>query len=159
MPKKRNKITPEKALLRAKQTCSKQEKCISDIKRNLVKWQIPENDSEKILQNLVNERFIDESRYAHAFVKDKFALNGWGKLKIRYMLKAKEIPDHIIQVALDEISEQDYLGTLKKNMIKKQHEIKNEPFLKQKSKLLRYASSKGYETELIYRVLDYVIVA
>ena len=79
-------LTPPEALHRAAALCSSSEHCITDIREKLSRWGIGELDARTIVERLVQERFIDEERYAIAFAKDKFRFSGWGRIKIRYAL-------------------------------------------------------------------------
>ena len=84
-------LTPPEALHRAAALCSSSEHCIADIREKLSRWGIGEPDARTIVERLVQERFIDEGRYAIAFAKDKFRFSGWGRIKIRYALQQKRI--------------------------------------------------------------------
>ena len=84
-------LTPPEALHRAAALCSSSEHCITDIREKLSRWGIGELDARTIVERLVQERFIDEERYAIAFAKDKFRFSGWGRIKIRYALQQKRI--------------------------------------------------------------------
>ena len=77
-------------LSKAMNLCSKREYCCHDIREKLLTWGISKNDSERIISVLTSERFIDEARYANAFVKDKFKYNKWGKVKIAAHLKIRQ---------------------------------------------------------------------
>ncbi len=113
---------------------------------------------EEIIQRLKKENFINEQRFAQAFVHDKFLFNKWGKIKIRNALAAKNIPDSIITEALQTIDEQEYLKTLEKLAKQKLKSLQKETDKqKLKSKILRYLSSKGYEFEKIKSIVDEII--
>ena len=93
--------------------CSRHEKCCSEIREKLVKFKLPGPHVEKVLQTLKKEGFIDESRYAGMFVRDKLRINRWGKIKIQHMLSAKQIPEEIIAEAINGIDDLHYLEILK----------------------------------------------
>lgn len=134
--------------------CSKREYCIYDIKRKLDSWGSSKTDREKIIKILMRENFINEERYALAFVKDKFRYNKWGKDKITANLKAKHIPSPIISLALGSIDDELYMKTLRDiiNSHRKYVKAKNQYELK--GKLLRYGLSKGFESSLLYEILN-----
>ena len=141
-------------LSKAMNLCSKREYCCHDIREKLLTWGISKNDSKRIISELTSERFIDEARYANAFVKDKFKYNKWGKVKIAAHLKIRQIPEHIIRSAIDSIDDQEYLNVIR-NLIslhKKAVKAKNQYDLK--GKLLRYGLSKGFESSLLYEILN-----
>jgi len=134
--------------------CSRQEKCSSEIREKLVKFRLPGAHVEKVLQTLKKEGFIDESRYAGMFVRDKLRINRWGKIKIRYMLSAKHIPEEIITDAINGIDDLHYLEILKEELIKKGRQIKDgNPFVV-RNKLARFGQQRGFESQLIFQVLD-----
>ena len=144
----------QEALSYTMDLCSRQEKCSSEIREKLRKFKLPGAHIEKVLQTLMKERFIDESRYAGMFVRDKLRFNRWGRIKIRYMLLAKQIPEEIIRDAIDGIDDQNYLEILKEELIKKRHQIKdNNPF-NVRNKLARFGQQRGFESGLIFQVLD-----
>jgi len=104
--------------------------------------------------NLIKENFINEKRYAEAFVKDKFRYNKWGKVKIRAGLKMKKIPGEIINNALDSIDDGTYRKTIEELITVHRRSVKAKNQYDLKGKLLRYGLSKGFESDLLYDVLS-----
>ena len=139
-------LTPPEALHRAAALCSSSEHCITDIREKLSRWGIGELDARTIVERLVQERFIDEERYAIAFAKDKFRFSGWGRIKIRYALQQKRIGNN-------DIVEEAYTTLLADLLEKKSRSINDEDVEVRRSKLLRFAASRGFETELVFRIL------
>ena len=146
------------ALHKASSLCSRQEYCRSDIRKKLEKWDIQPEQSEKILAELVKEQFIDESRFASFYVRDKFRFNRWGRQKIRWQLKQKEISDDDVNSALNQIDENDYRQTLKNLMKEKLRQVKDREPFKQKAALIRNAVSKGYEYEEIIPIVEQLLL-
>ncbi len=144
-------ITKQEALKKAESLCAKREYCISEIKQKLFQWHINTEDYDFILSSLINDKFIDESRYVEFFVRDKFKLNKWGKIKIEYALKAKGISQKLIQENLDKINENDYREICRLLIVNKYKSLKpkEENPIKLKEKIFRFAHSRGFETELI----------
>jgi len=137
--------------------CSKQERCRSEITEKLASRKLSSGDIDRILITLENEKFIDEARYSGTYTRDKLRLNKWGKVKIRYMLLQKKIPEYIISGALDEIDEEFYAGVLVEELRKKRKSIKGSNTFDIRSKLFRFAQQKGFETGLIYSLLDDIL--
>ena len=133
--------------------CSRGEKCKADIRVKLERTGMPEKDIEEILDKLQEEGFIDEQRYAGAFVRDKSRLQGWGPVKISNMLKIKKIPNNIISDALQEMGESQVQKTLQHCLIKKNNSIKETDPAKRRARLTRYALGRGYTYAQIYQVL------
>jgi regulatory protein len=143
----------KEALSKSMALCSRSEKTIADIKNKLNDWSINEQDAKTIIEKLVAENFINERRYAVAFTRDKFRFNQWGKTKIAYMLKAKNIPLPIINEALEEIDMVEYQTLIQRLISDKKRRTSSQNVFDLKAKLMRYALSKGFEYEVINEVL------
>ncbi len=154
---KKHEITEKLALVKAQNLCANQEKCKSDIRKKLFNWKLPPKDHERILTQLEENKFIDENRYAHYFVQDKLKFNKWGKIKIAYALKQKDIPEDTIQNALAEIIESEYDDILKNELLKKLKSIKDTDEYTIKSKLIRFASSRGFESGKIFDMITKIM--
>ena len=142
------------ALKKAMSLCAIREICVSDIRQKLSAWGVDEKDITKIINHLTNEKFIDDKRYALAFVKDKFRYNKWGKIKIASALKMKNIADETIREALDSIDDDVYLNALKSIISNHKRTVKSKNLYDLKGKLLRHGMSKGFESHLIYDLLN-----
>ncbi len=142
------------ALNKAMAECSRREFCSEDIRNKLVEWGVENNDAEKIIGVLIREKFIDESRYASAFVRDKFRYNKWGKVKIAAHLRAKRLPSDVIKSALDSIEEELYNKFLRELIESHRRSVKAKNKFDMKAKLLRYGLSKGFESNLLYDILN-----
>jgi regulatory protein len=142
------------ALNKVMDQCSRREFCIDDIGNKLQLWGVGKNDAEKIIGILIKENFINESRYATAFVKDKFNYNKWGKVKIAVHLKTKNIPPDIIRSALDSIDNEFYMKLLKELITSHRISVKAKNKYDLKAKLFRYGLSKGFESSLLYDILN-----
>lgn len=148
----------KEALARAMAICSKSEKSVSDIKQALSRWGLTDIDKqEKIIEYLKENNFIDESRYSDSYVRDKHKFNRWGKVKLRAMLRAKGIAESTIELAINSIPQELYLNTLKDDIISKISSVKAKNQYELRAKLMRFAQSRGYETDLIYRTLDEIL--
>lgn len=153
----KNNLSFQEALLKAQKLCSVEEKCKSDVRKKLFDWGVNSENTEKVITQLIQENFIDERRFAKAFSKDKLRLNKWGKIKIAFELNQKKLPRNAIQEAVSLIDENEYFEVLKKETLKKLRSLNDkDPFI-MKGKLHRYASSKGFENEVIFKVLEEVI--
>ena len=134
--------------------CSRRESCSYDIRDKLLSKGIGITDAEKIISILIKENFINESRYASAFVKDKFNYNKWGRVKIAAHLKTKNIRPDIIRSALDSIDNDVYTKLLKELIANHRRSVKAKNQYDLKAKLLRYGLSKGFESSLLYDLLN-----
>ncbi len=147
----------KQALYKAAALCSQQERCVSEIQKKLDNWDITEEESVKIIQYLIEEKYIDEQRFANYFVRDKFRFNGWGKIKIRYQLKQKKIADSNIDNAMEEIDLSEYETKLAELLQGKLRQIKNKDVWQTKAALARFGQSRGFEPHLIFQCIDDLI--
>jgi regulatory protein len=148
------KTEKEKALIKAQEICAKQEKCKADIRKKLFEWKVDTNDHSWILEQLENENFIDEKRYAGFFVRDKFKFNKWGKIKIEFELRAKQINSDTIRESINLIDLSEYKNTCKALLNQKLRGLRDEEPSKIKEKLLRFGHSRGFEPELLFKLLE-----
>lgn len=142
------------ALNKAMAICSRREFCCSEIRGKLLSWSVSGIDTEKIINILIKENFINEERYTQAFVKDKFNYNKWGKVKIASHLRAKNIPTNILRTALETIDNDLYKKTLRDLISGHRRFIKAKNQYDLKAKLLRFGLSKGFESSLIYDLIN-----
>lgn len=141
------------ALTKAMQLCSRQEYCVSDIEKKLELWEISKPDAHKIIDILQKENFINEERYATAFVNDKFNHNKWGKMKIASHMKIKKIPTTIIDTALNSIDSRRYITTLEAIIKTHRKTVKARNSYELKAKLMRFGQSRGFESSLLYELI------
>ncbi len=132
--------------------CSKTEKCTSEIQEKLRLWGLSAEDSEPIIKKLIAEKYIDDERFARAYVKDKFRFNHWGKQKIAHLLRAKNISSEILELAFEEIEEEGYSDELKKLLTDKLKSTKGKDKYDLRSKLMRFALGRGFESGKIYEL-------
>ncbi len=146
-------MTEEAALVRLSTLCVTAEYCLSDIRKKMQRWLLPEGAEKRILQRLQNERFVDENRYAHAFVRDKFRNNRWGERRIEFELRKKGISDEDIRNALTEIQHEENDEILTALLLQKAKTIKARNDYELKMKLIRFAAQRGFTLEQIQRCL------
>jgi regulatory protein len=142
------------ALGKAMAQCSRRELSCDDIRNKLQLWGIDNNNAGKIIEILQKENFLNESRYAAAFVRDKFKYNKWGKVKISAYLKSKKISSDIIREALDSIDHEQYIRFIRELLAAHRKTVKAKNQYDLKAKLLRYGLSKGFESSLLYDILN-----
>lgn len=145
------------ALSRAASICSGSEKCASDIKKKLKSWELSEEQANEVIDKLIAEKFIDHERFTGFYVRDKFKFNKWGKRKIEFELRNKGIESRIIHEALNTIPNDDYLMTLSEILEQKLRAIRNKDQYQTKAALIRFASSRGFESDIIFSVIDKII--
>lgn len=149
--------TYEYFLNKATAYCAKSEKCINDVREYLKKYNAGSEDTERIIEYLQEENYINEQRYATAYTRDKYRFEKWGRIKISYNLKTKRIPSSAIDIAFDEIDEEEYLQGLKQLILSKLQYNKEKLAsmgYNDEAKIFRFCSSRGYETNLIKLAMD-----
>lgn len=152
MPQKRM-ISENDAMIRLTAKCAGAEYCRADIRKMMSRWELPEGVADKIIKRLQDERYIDEQRYAHAFVRDKFRYNHWGWIRIEQELKRRGIAQEYIDEAKEEISEDANLEALRKIIDTKRRTVKGKNEYEVNAKLFRFALSRGFSYEDIKEVI------
>lgn len=147
-------MSSERALEKAKRYCSFQERCILDVENRFRVWNVKKEDWDTIVDKLLEQDFLNEKRYIEAYVRGKFLIKKWGKIKIKAELNQKRIYGKEIDEAIsEEINEEDYVTTIKCLIVKKKELLNERDKSKEKEKIYRYLLSKGYEQELIFKFL------
>ena len=147
-------ITEEQARQKLEAQCARTEYCLSDIRRKMQRWALTEAEKKRITEQLLKDRFVDEERYARAFVRDKFRFNRWGMVKIELELRRRGISQDVIDVAKEEVSDEDRTATLKRLLEEKAKTITAKTDYERMGKLYRFALSKGYTYDEISQILD-----
>ncbi|MBQ5642781.1 MAG: RecX family transcriptional regulator [Bacteroidaceae bacterium] len=147
-------LTFEQGLQRAAALCCASEHCIADISEKLFRWGVAKSDSERIIDTLLDEKYIDESRYALAYTRDKVRFSHWGRVKIRAMLRMQHISDNDISHAFDGIDEEEYLDILKGVIEGKRRTMGESESYASRAKLIRFALQRGFEMHEITKFIS-----
>lgn len=174
---KKHTCTEQEAYQKLSALCASAEYCEADLRKKMRNWAIipqasshesastdePDAEYERedgdttsldsIISRLRQERFIDDSRYAHAFVRDKFRYNHWGRVRISQELKMRKISADIIEDALCEIPEEDNLDTLRRLIDTKRKSVKGKSEYEIRGKLIRFALGRGFQMDDIIKVV------
>ncbi len=144
------KLTPQQALPKAKHYCAYQERCHSEVKEKLYGFGLHKNDVEEILSKLIEEKYLNEERFAVHFAGGKFRMKKWGRVKIRYELKKKQVSEYCLKKALATIDDNDYQQVFEKHVADKLKTLRSEKniFIK-KRKLQDHLLQKGFEMDMI----------
>jgi len=146
-------------LLKLQQFCAYKERCHSEVRTKLIKMEVYGDRLENIISELIQEDFLNEERYARAYVRGKYRMNNWGKKKIMINLKSKRVSEYCIKKGLEEIDQEEYYNNLLSILEKqvRQYSRKNLNSYQLKSKLYQFAAGKGYESEVISMALEDVL--
>lgn len=148
------KYTEKEAYLQLAALCAQSEHCEWEMREKMRRWELDEMAQNSILARLVKERFIDDERYARAFVKDKIRYNKWGRRKVEQALWQKHIAEDIRQQVLDEVDDEEYLDILRPLLKQKRKSIKAQNDYELNQKLMRFALGRGYTFDLIKQCID-----
>lgn len=153
MEKPKLKIDPSAALQKAQSFCSYRERCQQEVRNKLYEWGLFPKEVEQIISQLIGDNFLNEERFAKAFASGKFRIKGWGRNKIRMMLKQLGLNDYCIKKGLEQIDEDEYIKFLEKLIEKKARTVKESNEFKRKNKIAAYAIGKGFEGDLVWEYL------
>ena len=147
-------MTEQEAYLQLAALCAQAEHCQQEMRDKMRRWELDETVQNRIVTRLVKERYVDDERYARAFVKDKIRYNKWGRRKVQQALWQKHIDADIQQQVLDEIDEKEYLDILRPLLKQKRKSIKAESDYELNQKLIRFALGRGFGFDIIRQCLN-----
>lgn len=156
LPQERKLKTPEQALSSLMRYCARAERSSGDALRLMRNWGIAERDAQNILDRLLREKFIDDRRFAEAYVRDKSRLSGWGPYKIRAGLKGKGIAGDTINGVLAELDRGESADRLRAALGKKLAGMTGTAYEK-KGKLVRFGLSRGFDYDTVINVCDQLL--
>lgn len=151
--------TPEQALASLMRTCARAERCSSDALRSMRRWGLSDKDARGVLERLVRERFIDDGRYAEAYVREKMRFSGWGERKIRAALRMKSIAPNIIDRAMGQLVPEEDASRLEEVLRKKASKTTARDLYDLKAKLVRFGMSRGFDLDDVLSVTEQILRA
>jgi len=147
-------LSKEEALQKAKQYCAYQERCHQEVKEKLYSYGLYKKDVEELLSELINDNYLNEERFAIQYAGGKFRIKQWGRVKIKYALKQKQVSEYCIRKAMKGIDETDYNRTAQKLFDQKLKLLRSEKNIYTKKKKLQdHLLQKGFETDLIRKLI------
>ena len=150
----KKEMTEQEAYLQLATLCAQAEHCEQEMRDKMKRWEIDVTAQNRIIDRLVKERYIDNERYARAFVKDKIRYNKWGRRKVQQALWMKRIDNDIQQRVLDEIDEKEYLDVLRPLLKQKRKSTKAANDYELNQKLVRFALGRGFTFDIIRQCLE-----
>lgn len=151
----RKALSAKAALLRLEELCSRSEQCSWDLRQRLFRWGVDPESHDEVIDSLMERRFVDDRRFAAAYVRDKYRFDRWGRLKIVRGLMAKRMPRSVIDSALEEIDVKEYARNCYQVMKSKLKGLPDDAdAFTLRQRLLRFSAGRGYEPSLIIRLLD-----
>ncbi|MEJ7769803.1 MAG: RecX family transcriptional regulator [Chitinophagaceae bacterium] len=151
----RQSLSREQALQKIKHYCAYQERCHQEVKEKLYELGLYKKDVEEVTAQLIDENYLNEERFAIQYAGGKFRIKHWGRIKIKYSLKQKQVSEYNIKKAMTQIEGESYMQTLEKLCQAKWEIFKNEKnrYVK-KRKTQDYLLQKGYESDLVREVIN-----
>ena len=143
----KKELTEEQLFYRLSALCARAEHCRQEMAAKMRTWQVPDDVQQRVIGRLADERYIDDDRYARAFVHDKVRYAKWGRRKIEQALYMKRIPDDAIAAALDDVGTSEYVEILRPMLQAKAKSIKADSPYELEMKLLRFAAGRGFSVE------------
>ena len=147
-------MTKEQVLYKLTSLCARAEYCQHDMLEKMRKWEVNSVDKAEIMEYLLREKYVDEERYARHFISDKLRFNKWGRRKVEQALYMKRIPESIYRPILDEQCDEDYEDILMPLLRNKLRTVKGKNSYDIRNKMIRFALSRGFETDLVLKAVD-----
>ena len=150
----KKEMTEQEAYLQLAALCAQAEHCQQEMRDKMRRWGLNDTMQDRIIARLIKEHYIDDERYARAFVKDKIRNNKWGRRKVQQALWQKHIDTDVQQRVLDEIDEKEYLDVLRPLLKQKRKSIKAASDYELNQKLVRFALGRGFSFNIIRQCLN-----
>lgn len=152
--KQRRPVTPESALIKLETLCARSEHCTGELLQKLRNWGITPADSDRILKSLRDNRFVDDRRFARAFVRDRLEYSGYGRRRISMALAQKRVAPDIIKEAMAEgIDDETYASRLQQLLHAKASRMDEVQSWESRNKLYRWAIGRGFESDVTVAAL------
>ena len=146
--------TENDAYLTLAALCAQTEHCQYEMLEKMRKWELPEECQIRIMERLVKDHYVDDERFARAFVKDKIRYNKWGRRKVEQALWLKRIHEDIRKCVLDEVDDEEYLNVLRPLLKQKRKTTKAQNDYELNQKLIRFALGRGFTFDIIRQCID-----
>lgn len=146
--------TEQEAYLTLAALCAQAEHCQWEMMEKMRRWEVDDAAQARVMERLVKERYVDDERYARAFVKDKVRYNKWGRRKVEQALWQKHIADDIRSRVLGEVDDEEYLSVLRPLLMQKRKSTKAQSDYELNQKLMRFALGRGFTYDIIRQCID-----
>ena len=146
--------TEQETYLSLAALCAQAEHCQWEMLEKMRRWELSDEAQARVMERLMKERYVDDERYAHAFVKDKVRYNKWGRRKVEQALWQKHIGDSVRQQVLDEVDDDEYISILRPLLQQKRRSTKAASDYELNQKLIRFAVSRGFTMDIIKQCIN-----
>lgn len=150
----KKQMTGQQAYLKLTALCARSEHCQQEMTEKMRLWGVSEEEQALVMERLVKEKFIDDERFARAFVNDKVKYNKWGRRKVEQALWTKHIDSDISQRVLDEVDDDEYVNALQPLLKQKRRSTRAASEYELTMKLIKFAMSRGFTMDIIKRCIE-----
>ena len=150
-------FTVDEIKRKLEQYCVYQDRCHKEVEQKMRDYNLIPAAKELILLSLIQDNFLNEERFSKSFARGKFRIKNWGKQRIIRELKFRDISTYNIKTALKEIDENEYLNTIYRITENRNDVISESNIFKRKKKLIDFLMRKGYENDLIFKIVNEII--
>ena len=147
-------MTAQQAYTKLAALCARSEHCQHDMLEKMRQWGVGEEEQAEVMARLVEGRYVDDERFARAFVSDKVRYNKWGRRKVEQALWQKHIDKAVATRVLDEVDDSEYITILKQLLKQKSRSVKAGSTHELSVKLTRFALSRGFTMDIIRQCID-----
>lgn len=147
-------MTGQQAYQKLTDLCARSEHCQQEMKEKMRQWGVSEEEQAKVMDRLIAERYVDDERFAHAFIYDKIRYNKWGRRKVEQALWMKRIDDSISKSILDDVDDDEYIRILRPLLKQKRKSIKANSEYELTMKLIKFAISRGFTMDIIKQCIE-----
>ena len=147
-------MTEHEVFLQLASLCAQAEHCQYEMTEKMRRWGVPDEVQARVMERLIAGRYVDDERFARAYIKDKVCYNKWGRRKVEQALWQKHIDEDIRQRTLDEVSDEEYLRVLRPMLRQKRPSVKAANDYERNQKLMRFALGRGFTFDLIRQCID-----
>ena len=154
MLQKKKPITEQEALQKLSALCARAEHSSGEMLEKMRRWQLSEDARKRVLDRLIDEKFVDDERFARLFVREKIRFDRWGRRKIEQALYQKGVASDISRRVLDEVDDEAYVAELKKLIAAKRRSVQAESDYEMRAKLTKYALGRGFGYNVIRQCID-----
>ena len=150
----KKEMTGQQAYQKLTDLCARSEHCQQEMLEKMRQWGVSEEEQAKVMERLINERYVDDERFARAFIYDKIRYSKWGRRKVEQALWLKHIDDSISKPLLDKVDDEEYLNILRPMLKQKRKSTKANSEYELTMKLIRFAMGRGFTMDIIKQCIE-----
>jgi regulatory protein len=150
----KKEMTGQQAYQKLTDLCARSEHCQQEMLEKMRQWGVSEEEQAQVMERLINERYVDDERFARAFIYDKIRYSKWGRRKVEQALWLKHIDDSISKPLLDKVDDEEYLNILRPMLKQKRKSTKANSEYELTMKLIRFAMGRGFTMDIIKQCIE-----